>query len=171
MNQRLFVGNLAFQTTEEDLRSAFEAHGSVVEAKIITDRETGRSRGFGFLTMGTGEEAQRAIEAMNGVLIDGRALRVNEAEEKRPRAGGGGGGLATVRAAVAVASAMIVEAAALATIAVDPAVAGATTAAAVDVATGSRLLSNIIIVGIGARLAGSSSSHGLFAAPIQRRST
>jgi RNA recognition motif-containing protein len=92
MNQRLFVGNLAFQTTEEDLRSAFEAHGSVVEAKIITDRETGRSRGFGFLTMGTGEEAQRAIEAMNGVLIDGRALRVNEAEEKRPRAGGGGGG-------------------------------------------------------------------------------
>lgn len=92
MNQRLFVGNLAFQTTEEDLRSAFEAHGTVVEAKIITDRESGRSRGFGFLTMGTDEEAQRAIEAMNGVLVDGRALRVNVAEEKRPRTGGGGGG-------------------------------------------------------------------------------
>jgi RNA recognition motif-containing protein len=92
MNQRLFVGNLAFNTTEEDLRSAFEAHGTVVEAKIITDRESGRSRGFGFLTMGTDEEAQRAIEAMNGVLIDGRALRVNVAEEKRPRSGGGGGG-------------------------------------------------------------------------------
>jgi RNA recognition motif-containing protein len=92
MNQRLFVGNLAFNTTEEDLRSAFEAHGTVVEAKIITDRESGRSRGFGFLTMGTDEEAQRAIEAMNGVEIDGRALRVNVAEEKRPRTGGGGGG-------------------------------------------------------------------------------
>jgi RNA recognition motif-containing protein len=92
MNQRLFVGNLAFQTTEEDLRNAFAAHGSVVDTKIITDRETGRSRGFAFLTMGTDQEAATAIEAMNGAMIDGRALRVNEAEERRPRAGGPGGG-------------------------------------------------------------------------------
>ncbi len=92
MNQRLFVGNLAFQTTEEDLRSAFAAHGTVVDAKIITDRETGRSRGFGFLTMGTDEEAQRAIEAMNDAEVDGRALRVNVAEERRPPGGGGGRG-------------------------------------------------------------------------------
>lgn len=92
MNQRLFVGNLAFQTTEEDLRSAFEAHGQVVDAKIITDRETGRSRGFGFLTMANAEAATAAIAAMNGATIDGRALRVNEAEERRPRAGGGPGG-------------------------------------------------------------------------------
>jgi len=92
MNQRLFVGNLAFQTTEEDLRSAFEAHGQVVDAKIITDRETGRSRGFGFLTMANPQEATAAIAAMNGAMIDGRALRVNEAEERRPRSGGPGGG-------------------------------------------------------------------------------
>jgi cold-inducible RNA-binding protein len=92
MNQRLFVGNLAFQTTEEDLRSAFEAHGQVVDAKIITDRETGRSRGFGFLTMANEQEAAAAIAAMNGATIDGRALRVNEAEERRPRAGGSPGG-------------------------------------------------------------------------------
>lgn len=92
MNTRLFVGNLAFQTTEEDLRSAFAAHGSVVDAKVITDRETGRSRGFAFLTMGTDEEARKAIEAMNGAMVDGRALRVNEAEERRPGGGGGGGG-------------------------------------------------------------------------------
>jgi cold-inducible RNA-binding protein len=91
MNQRLFVGNLAFQTTEDNLRSAFEAHGSVVDAKIITDRETGRSRGFGFLTMANEQEATAAIAAMNGAMIDGRALRVNEAEERRPGGGGGGG--------------------------------------------------------------------------------
>ncbi|MEM9453230.1 MAG: RNA-binding protein [Myxococcota bacterium] len=92
MNQRLFVGNLSFQTSEEDLRSAFSEHGEVVDAKIITDRETGRSRGFGFLTMGTDDAARSAIEAMNGFELDGRPLRVNEAEERRPRGGGGGGG-------------------------------------------------------------------------------
>lgn len=92
MNQRLFVGNLSFHTTEDSLRSAFSEHGEVVDAKIITDRETGRSRGFGFLTMGTDDAARAAIEAMNGADLDGRALRVNEAEERRPRSGGGGGG-------------------------------------------------------------------------------
>lgn len=92
MNNRLFVGNLSFQTTDESLRAAFEEYGVVSEAKIITDRETGRSRGFGFLTMGTDEEAQKAIEGMNGALVDGRALRVNVAEERRPGGGGGGGG-------------------------------------------------------------------------------
>ncbi|MCX4246279.1 RNA recognition motif domain-containing protein [Paraliomyxa miuraensis] len=92
MNQRLFVGNLAFQTTEEGLRAAFEEFGVVTDAKIITDRETGRSRGFAFLTMGSDEDAKKAIEGMNGAMVDGRALRVNEAEERRPRAGGGGGG-------------------------------------------------------------------------------
>lgn len=91
MNQRLFVGNLSFQTTEDSLRSAFEAHGQVTDAKVIVDRETGRSRGFAFLTMGSDTEAQAAIEAMNGFELDGRPLRVNVAEERRPRGGDGGG--------------------------------------------------------------------------------
>lgn len=91
MSQRLFVGNLSFRTSEEELRSAFEEYGVVQDAKIITDRETGRSRGFGFLTMGSPEEAKNAIEGMNGADLGGRPLRVNEAEERQSRGGGGGG--------------------------------------------------------------------------------
>jgi cold-inducible RNA-binding protein len=86
MSKRLFVGNLSFQTTEETLTAAFQESGTVVNATIITDRETQRPRGFGFVEMGSEEEAQAAMEAMDGVELDGRPIRVNEAEERRPRA-------------------------------------------------------------------------------------
>ena len=95
MNTKLFVGNISFNTTENDLQDAFAAHGTVVEANLMTDRDTGRPRGFGFVTMGSPEEAQKAIEAMNGAQIDGRSLTVNEArpkEDRGPRGGGSGGG-------------------------------------------------------------------------------
>jgi cold-inducible RNA-binding protein len=84
----IFVGNLSFKTTDDQLRAMFEAHGEVSSARVITDRETGRSRGFGFVEMNNEEEARRAIEAVNGKDLDGRTLNVNEA---RPREGGGGG--------------------------------------------------------------------------------
>ena len=96
MNTKLFVGNLSFNTTENDLHDAFAAHGAVTEANLMTDRDTGRPRGFAFVTMGSPEEAQKAIEAMNGATLDGRALKVNEAEERQGGGGrggfGGGGG-------------------------------------------------------------------------------
>jgi RNA recognition motif-containing protein len=89
MNTKLFVGNLSFNTTENDLQDAFAAHGVVTEANLMTDRVTGRPRGFAFVTMGSPEEAQKAIEAMNGATLDGRSLTVNEARPKEERAGGG----------------------------------------------------------------------------------
>src|SRR5262245_38364273 len=92
MGTRLYVGNLSFQTTEDTLARAFQACGEVVECKVITDRETGRSRGFGFVTMGSPEASRKAIESMNGTELDGRPLRVNEAEERKDRGGGGFGG-------------------------------------------------------------------------------
>ena len=98
MSNKLFVGNLSFETTENDLQDAFAAHGTVVEANLMTDRVTGRPRGFGFITMGTPEEAQKAIAALNGSQLGGRALTVNVAKprEERPAGGGrreyGGGG-------------------------------------------------------------------------------
>ncbi len=92
MNTRLYVGNLAFHTTEDALQRAFAEFGEVQEATLVLDRETGRSRGFGFVSMVSAEDAQRAINEMNGTELDGRALRVNEAEDRRPRGGGGGGG-------------------------------------------------------------------------------
>jgi RNA recognition motif-containing protein len=91
MGNRLFVGNLSFNTTEESLMAAFQEFGEVVEARLMTERETGRSRGFAFVEMATPEAATKAIEEMNGAVLDGRPLRVNEAE-KRPERGGGGGG-------------------------------------------------------------------------------
>src|SRR6188508_3207968 len=91
MNNRLYVGNLAFSTTEEAIRSTFAEFGEVTEAKLMIERETGRSRGFAFVQMATAEGAKAAIEQMNGALLDGRPLRVNEAEQ-RPERGGGGGG-------------------------------------------------------------------------------
>jgi hypothetical protein len=91
VNTRLYVGNLNFNTSPDAVRAAFASFGAVEDVYLVTDRETGRPRGFGFVTMGTAEEAQKAIEGMNGKDLDGRALRVNEAES-RPRAGGGGGG-------------------------------------------------------------------------------
>jgi len=91
MNNKLYAGNLSFNVTESDLQKAFAAHGTVVEANLVMDRATGRSRGFGFVTMSTNEEAQKAVEAMNGHSIDGRALTVNLAKPREERSGGGGG--------------------------------------------------------------------------------
>src|SRR5262245_35943222 len=91
-NTKLFVGNLSYNTTENDLQDAFAAHGTVVEANLMLDRMSGRPRGFAFVTMGSPEEAQKAIEAMNGKPLDGRNLTVNIARPKEERPGGGGGG-------------------------------------------------------------------------------
>ena len=92
MNTKLFVGNLSFNTTENDLQDAFAAHGTVVEANLMMDRATGRPRGFAFVTMSTPEEAQKAIAALNGAQLGGRALTVNVAKPREERTGGGGGG-------------------------------------------------------------------------------
>jgi RNA recognition motif-containing protein len=95
MNTKLYVGNLSFDTTENDLQDLFAAHGPVSEVNLITDRMSGRSRGFAFVTMGTPEGAQAAITALAGKEIGGRALTVNEArprEDRGPSDGGGRGG-------------------------------------------------------------------------------
>jgi cold-inducible RNA-binding protein len=92
MSSRLFVGNLSFNTTENDLQDAFAAFGTVTEASLMIDKMSGRPRGFGFVTMGTAEEAQKAIDGLNGKQMDGRALTVNIARPREERAGGGGGG-------------------------------------------------------------------------------
>src|SRR5512138_2954956 len=92
MNTRLYVGNLSFNTNAEGVRAAFQEFGTVSDVHLVSDRETGRSRGFAFVTMGTPEEAQKAIEGMDGRTLDGRPLRVNEAEQRQSRGGGGGGG-------------------------------------------------------------------------------
>jgi RNA recognition motif-containing protein len=92
MSNKLFVGNLSFNTTENDLQDAFTAHGTVLEANLMVDKASGRPRGFAFVTMSTPEEAQKAIEAMNGATLDGRALTVNIARPREERPGGGGGG-------------------------------------------------------------------------------
>jgi len=94
MSKKLFVGNLSFQTTESDISSAFEPYGSVESVSIITDRDSGRSKGFGFVVMGEEEAADKAIAGLNGSQLDGRALTVNEAKPmvKRDFGGGGGGG-------------------------------------------------------------------------------
>ena len=92
MSKRLYVGNLAYNTTEDALRALFEQDGRQVDnVQVVTDRDTGRSRGFGFVEMATEAEAQACIEAYDGAELDGRRLRVNEAQE-RSRGGGGGGG-------------------------------------------------------------------------------
>jgi len=89
----IYVGNIAYSTTEDDLREMFGAHGEVSSARVITDRDSGRSKGFGFVEMSDSESAQAAIDALNGKDLDGRTLTVNEARprEERPRSGGGGG--------------------------------------------------------------------------------
>jgi RNA recognition motif-containing protein len=92
MGNRLYVGNLAFQTSEDVIRDVFMESGEVTDVKLVTDRETGRSRGFAFVTMASDEAAQKAISELDGAELDGRNLRVNEAEERRDRPGGGGGG-------------------------------------------------------------------------------
>ncbi len=90
---KIYVGNLSFRTTQQELEDLFTNYGSVQEAAVVTDRETGRSRGFGFVTMPEDGEANAAIEALNGTEVEGRTLTVNEARPKtdRPRGGGGGG--------------------------------------------------------------------------------
>ena len=91
MTNKLFVGGLSWDTTDQSLAAAFGNYGEITEAKVITDRDTGRSRGFGFVTFTEGADAQAAMEAMDGQDLDGRTIRVNEAND-RPRRGGGGGG-------------------------------------------------------------------------------
>ena len=88
--KNIFVGNLDFNTSEEELRRLFEAHGQVDRVAIMTDRDTGRSRGFGFVEMTSAEDGEKAIAAMNGSQIGGRTLNVNEARPKVERGGGGG---------------------------------------------------------------------------------
>jgi len=92
MSSKLFVGNLSFDITENDLQDTFAAHGTVVEANLMMDRMTGKPRGFGFVTMSTPEEAQKAIDALNGKSVGGRALTVNIARPREDRPSGGGGG-------------------------------------------------------------------------------
>ena len=91
MNNKLFVGNISFNTTENDLQDAFAAHGTVTEASLLMDRVTGRPRGFGFVTMSSDEEARQAVEAMNGQSLDGRPLTVNIAKPREERSSGSGG--------------------------------------------------------------------------------
>src|SRR5688500_17688332 len=94
MGSKLYVGNLSYETTSSELEQLFGQHGTVQSAEVIQDRDTGRSKGFGFVQMGSDEEAQAVIAALNGQEHGGRALTVNEAKprEDRPRGGGGGGG-------------------------------------------------------------------------------
>ncbi len=92
MGNRLFVGNLPFSITQDTLRAAFAEFGEIEDLHVATDRETGQPRGFAFITMGSAQAAATAMEKMNGTVIEGRPLRVNEAEERPRRSGGGGGG-------------------------------------------------------------------------------
>jgi len=90
--KNIFVGNLDFNTSEDELRQLFEAYGQVDRVAIMTDRDTGRSRGFGFVEMSSSEDGEKAIAALNGSQVGGRTLNVNEARPKPERTGGGGGG-------------------------------------------------------------------------------
>src|SRR3989337_4161535 len=92
MSNKLYVGGLPYSVTEGQLQEVFAAHGTVESAKVIADKFTGQSRGFGFVEMGSGAEAQKAIEALNGTQLDGRTLVVNEAKPMARRDGGGGSG-------------------------------------------------------------------------------
>ena len=92
MGRKLYVGNLAYGVSSSDLQTMFEPYGTVQSAQVIMDRDTGRSKGFGFVEMGSDQEAQAAIAAMSGKEVDGRNLTVNEAKPREDRGGGGGGG-------------------------------------------------------------------------------
>src|SRR5438445_11728340 len=92
MAKNIYVGNLVWDCTADDLLALFQEHGAVARAQVITDRETGRSRGFGFVEMNDDAEAQKAIDALNGADFKGRPLTVNEARPREERSGGGGGG-------------------------------------------------------------------------------
>jgi RNA recognition motif-containing protein len=90
MGSKIYVGGLPYSATEQELNSLFATHGSVESARVITDKFTGQSRGFGFVEMASGEEASKAISALNGTQMGGRTLTVNEAKPQEPRSGGGG---------------------------------------------------------------------------------
>ena len=92
MGKKIFVGNLSFSTTSQDLETLFSETGTCESATVVTDRESGRSRGFGFVEMSSGGEAQKAIDSLNGTQLDGRTLTVNEAKPMARRDNGGGGG-------------------------------------------------------------------------------
>lgn len=92
MGRKLYVGNLPYSVTEQTLHSTFEPHGTVESVKLITDRDTGQSKGFGFIEMSSDAEAGAAISALNGTDVDGRPITVNEAKPQVKRSGGGGGG-------------------------------------------------------------------------------
>jgi cold-inducible RNA-binding protein len=92
VGNRLYVGNLSFNTSQQTIETAFKAAGEVREVALPTDRETGQPRGFAFVTMGSAEAANAAIAKLNGTTLDGRVIKVNEAQERPPRGGGGGGG-------------------------------------------------------------------------------
>jgi RNA recognition motif-containing protein len=92
MGSKIYVGGLPYAATEQQLSDLFAQHGAVESARVITDKFTGQSRGFGFVEMTTSEDAQKAIGALNGTQMDGRTLTVNEAKPMEPRTGGGGGG-------------------------------------------------------------------------------
>ncbi len=91
MSKKIYVGNMSYSTTEETLRDLFAAYGDVESVSIITDKFTGRARGFGFVEMGSEDAAQAAVAALNGQKVDGRELKVNEAHDRAPRQSGGGG--------------------------------------------------------------------------------
>jgi RNA recognition motif-containing protein len=91
MGKRLYVGNLAYGINDSDLQQIFSPHGTVASAQVVMDRDTGRSKGFGFVEMSSDQEAQAAIQALNGAEVEGRALTVNEARPREDRGGGGGG--------------------------------------------------------------------------------
>jgi len=95
--KNLFVGNMSFQTTESELRSLFEPFGELARVNVVTDRDTGQARGFGFVEMSNDDEATKAIAALNGKEVGGRALNVNEARPKTDRSGPGGGGVRVFR--------------------------------------------------------------------------
>jgi len=92
LSKKLYVGNLGYNVTKGDLEQLFAAHGTVSSAQVITDRDTGSSKGFAFVEMGSDQEAQDAISGLNGKTVDGRSMIVNEARPQEPRTGGGGGG-------------------------------------------------------------------------------
>ena len=92
MAKKLFIGGLSWDTTDDGLRQAFASYGEITEAKVITDRDTGRSRGFGFVTFAQDEDAKTAISKMDATNLDGKTIKVNEAQEKSPRGGGRSGG-------------------------------------------------------------------------------
>ena len=92
MAKKLFVGGLSWDTTDDGLRQAFASYGEITEAKVITDRDTGRSRGFGFVTFAQDDDAKTAISKMDGTNLDDKTIKVSEAQEKSPRGGGRSGG-------------------------------------------------------------------------------